>query len=444
MTVKETDALLGPSAEAVEALSASKGEPDWMREKRRAAWQLSTALSMPSGSEEEWRRTDLRGFKWERYHPLPPPLSPADSQEAVPAALTPHMGLAETSTGGVLLHQDGSALWGSLDETLRQQGVIFCDLDTAVQQHADLVKPHFMIDAVPVSNNVFTALHGALWNGGTFLYVPRGVHVTLPLQTLTAHMTSAGMTHPHTLLIADEQSQVTLVEEQWSGSDDLPGLHNGVVELCLKAGAHVTYLQMQNWSQRLWGVAHHGAAQAADSELCWASAGLGSRLHWTGVNVQLREPGSHAKLFGLMLTDGRQHLDYQTIQDHQAPHTESDLTFKNALLGRSRTVFRGVVWLHPEAQQTTAYQSTHGLLLSSQARADAIPILEIEADDVSCKHGATTGRIDDDHMFYLMSRGLSYQEAQRMIVSGFLETVVTEFPVDGFQDKIWLAVDARI
>jgi Fe-S cluster assembly protein SufD len=145
-----------------------------------------------------------------------------------------------------------------------------------------------------------------------------------------------------------------------------------------------------------------------------------------------------------MLTDGRQHLDYQTMQDHQAPHTESELTFKNALLGRSRTVFRGVVWLHPEAQQTAAYQSAHALLLSPQARADAIPILEIEADDVRCKHGATTGRIDDDQMFYLMTRGLSYQEAQRMIVGGFLETVVTEFPVAGFQDKVRLAVEARI
>ncbi len=444
MTVKEMAALLGPSEEAVEALSASKQEPHWMRVKRRAAWQLSTALAMPSGSEEEWRRTDLRGLKWETYHPLPPRLAPAHNRDTMPAALTPHMGLPETTTGGVLLHGDGSALWGSLDETLDQQGVIFCDMDTAVQQHADLVEPHFMADAVPVSSNIFTALHGALWNGGTFLYVPRGAQVTLPLHTLTAHLTAAGMMHPHTLLIADEQSHVTLVEEQFSDDTDLPGLHNGVVELYLKAGAHVTYLQMQNWSRRLWGIAHQGVAQAADSQLCWASAGLGSRLHWTGVNVQLREPGSHAKLFGLMLTDGRQHLDYQTMQDHQAPHTESDLTFKNALLGRSRTVFRGVVWLHPEAQQTAAYQSSHGLLLSSKARADAIPILEIEADDVRCKHGATTGRIDDDHMFYLMSRGLSYQEAQRMIVSGFLETVVAEFPVEGFQDKIRLAVDARI
>jgi Fe-S cluster assembly protein SufD len=446
VTVKETAALLGPSAEAVEVLSASKQEPTWMRDKRRAAWQLSTELSMPSGNEEAWRRTDLRGLKWESYHPIPPILPSAGShgREAVPTALSPHLGLPETTTGGILLHGDGSALWGSLDEALHQQGLIFCDLDTAVQQHADLVEPHFMTSAVPVSSNIFTAMHGALWNGGTFLYVPRGAQVTLPLQTLTAQMTSLGMLHPHTLLIADEQSHVTLVEEQFSGSDDLAGLHNGVVELCLKAGAHVTYLHMQNWGRRLWGIAHQGAALAADSRLCWASAGLGSRLHWTGVNVQLREPGSQAKLFGLMLTDGRQHLDYQTLQDHQAPHTESDLTFKNALLGRSRTVFRGVVWLHPEAQQTAAYQSAHALLLSSQARADAIPILEIEADDVRCKHGATTGRIDDDHMFYLMSRGLSYQEAQRMIVSGFLETVVTEFPVEGFQEKIRMAVDARI
>lgn len=446
MTVKETVALLGPSAEAVEALSASKQEPTWMRDKRRSAWKLSTELSMPSGNEEEWRRTDLRGLKWESYLPLPPVLPSAsrEGQASLPTALTSHMGLPETKTGGVLLHQDGSALYGSLEDTLRQQGVIFCDLDTAVQQHADLVERHFMTEAVPVSSDIFTALHGALWNGGTFLYVPRGVQVTLPLQTLTAHMTSAGMMHPHTLLIADEQSHVTLVEEQLSGSVDLPGLHNGVVELCLKAGANVTYLHMQDWSQRLWGVAHQGVTQAADSRLRWASAALGSRLHWTGVNVQLRESGSQAKLFGLMLTDGRQHLDYQTMQDHQAPHTESDLTFKNALLGRSRTVFRGVVWLHPEAQQTAAYQSAHALLLNSQARADAIPILEIEADDVRCKHGATTGRIDDDHMFYLMSRGLSYQEAQRMIVSGFLETVVVEFPVEGFREKIRLAVDARI
>ncbi len=444
MTVKETAALLGPSVEAVEALSASKQEPNWMRDKRLAAWQQSSALSMPSGKEEEWRRTDLRGFKWETYNPLPPQMSLADSRSALPEALTPHLGLPETSTGGILLHQDGSALWRSLDDELRQQGVIFCDLDTAVQQHADLVEPHFMTHAVPVSSNIFTALHGALWNGGVFLYVPRGAQVTVPLQALTAHMTAAGMMQPHTLLIADEQSCVTLVEEQFSGSADLPGLHNGVVELHLKAGANVTYLQMQNWSRRLWGVAHQGVSQAADSQLNWASAGLGSRLHWTGVNVQLREPGSNTKMFGLMLTDGRQHLDYQTLQDHQAPHTESDMTFKNALLGRSRTVFRGVVWLHPEAQQTAAMQSTHALLLSPQARADAIPILEIEADDVRCKHGATSGRIDDEHMFYLMSRGLSYQEAQRMIVSGFLETVVIEFPVEGFQEKVRMAVNARI
>jgi Fe-S cluster assembly protein SufD len=217
-----------------------------------------------------------------------------------------------------------------------------------------------------------------------------------------------------------------------------------VVELHLKAGAKVTYLHMQNWSRRLRGFANGSAVLGADSQLCWATAGLGGRLLWNSIRVQLQKPGSHARLCGLILTGGRQHLDYQTRQDHMAPHTTSDLLFKSALFGRSRTVFRGVVWLRPEAQQTDAFQSSHALLLSPNARADAIPILEIEADDVRCKHGATTGRIDDDQLFYLMSRGLSYQEAQRMIVQGFFETVVTEFPVEGLQEKIRQALDARI
>jgi len=447
VTVDVTEAALaltGLSVEAVDTLSASKQEPAWMRDKRRAAWQLSQNLSLPSGTEEEWRRTDLRWLKWSDHHPVPPQVAMAERREALPATLVSQMGLPETTLGGLVIHQDGSPVWRVLDEGLQQQGVIFCDLDTAVQRHADLVEPHFMTTALPLETNKLTALHGALWNGGTFLYVPRGVSVALPLQALTAHMTSAGMMQGHTLVIADAQSQVTLVDEQISDRDDLPGLANSAVELHLKAGANVTYLHRQDWSRRLRGFAHCHAVLASDSQLRWATAALGARLLWNGVRVQLQEAGSSARLFGLMLTDGRQHLDYQTRQDHMAPHTTSDLLFKSALFGRSRMVFRGVVWLRPEAQQTDAFQSSHGLLLSPHARADAIPILEIEADDVRCKHGATTGRIDDDQMFYLMSRGLSYQEAQRMIVQGFFETVVTKFPVEGLQERIRHVLDARI
>jgi Fe-S cluster assembly protein SufD len=415
-----------------------------MRDRRRAAWKLSQELSMPTGTEEEWRRTDLRGLDLEHYVALPPQVQAVQRREALPEFFMPHVALPETTVGGLMVHQDGSVLWQTLDETLRRQGVIFCDLDTAVQQHAELVAPHFMTEAVPVATNKFTALHGALWNGGVFLYVPPGVAVTMPLHALTAHMTSAAMEQTHVLLIAEQQSQVTFIEEEVSGDADLPGLHNGVVELHLKAGAQVTYLQLQNWSRRLWGFAHQCAVLAANSHVRWAVAALGSRLHWTAQSVLLREPGSSAKFFGVMFADGRQHLDYQTQQDHMAPHTESDLTFKSALLGRARTVLRGVIHLRPEAQQTDAYQSTHSLLLSSQARADALPILEIEADDVRCKHGSTTGRVDDEQIFYLMSRGLSRQEAQRMIVQGFFETIITEFPVEGVQEKIRLALESRI
>jgi Fe-S cluster assembly protein SufD len=415
-----------------------------MRDKRRAAWELSQELPMPTGTEEEWRRTDLRGLHLANYLPLPPQAQAVQRRAQLPQGLAHHMTLPETTVGGLILHQDGSVLWRTLDDTLQRQGVIFCDLDTAVQQHAELVEAHFMTTAVSAATNVFTALHAALWNGGVFVYVPGGVKVELPLQALTAHMTAAGMEQSHTLLIADEQSQVTLIDEQISGSTDLPGLHNGVVELHLKAGAQVTYLQLQNWSRRLWGFTNQRAILAANSHLRWAVAGLGSRLYWTSLAVHLCEPGSNSQLYGLTLADGRQHFDYQTRQEHLAPRTESDLLFKSVLLDRSRTVFRGVIWLRPEAQQTNAYQANHSLLLSSKARADALPILEIEADDVRCKHGSTTGRIDEEQIFYLMSRGLSYQEAQRMIMQGFLETVITEFPVEGVREKIRLALSERI
>jgi len=432
------------SAEAVQALSACKHEPTWMRDRRLAAWRQSQELSLPLGTEEEWRRTDLRGLELEQYLPLPPQVAAVQSREALSEFFRQHIALPETPVGGLVVHHDGSALWQMLDDTLKSQGVIFCDLDTAVQQHAELVKTHFMTTAVPVATSKFTALHGALWNGGTFLYVPPGVSVQLPLHALTAHMTASGMEQSHILLIADTQSQVTFVEEEVSGSADLSGLHNGVVEIYLKAGAQVTYLQVQNWSRRLWGVSYQRAVLAADSQLRWAVAGLGSRLHWTAQSVLLSEPGSVAHLYGLVFADGRQHLDYQTRQEHHAPHTESDLLFRSALLDRARTVLRGVVHLQRAAQQTNAYQSTHSLLLSDKARADALPILEIEADDVRCKHGSTTGQVDDEQIFYLMSRGLSRQEAQRMIVQGFFETVITEFPVEGVQERIRLAIESRI
>ena len=432
------------SAEAVEALSAAKNEPAWMRDKRRAAWRLSQELPRPADTDEAWRRTDLRGLDLGQYVALPPQVEAVSSREQLPADLVPHLTMPETTVGGVMVHQDGSALWQTLDADLARQGVVFCDLDSAVQHHSDLVEAHFMTEAVPVDTDAFTALHGALWQGGVFVYVPSGVQVQVPLQALTAHATASGMAQPHLLLIADAQSDVTFVDEQVSQSADLPGFHNGVVEIYLKRGARVTCLQLQNWSRRLWGISHQRAVLDADSQLHWATAGLGSRLHWTAQDVWLRAPGGNSKLFGLTFADGRQHLDYQTRQDHTAPHTESDLLFKGVVLDRARTVFRGVLHLRKEAQQTNAYQATHSLLLSPRARADALPILEIEADDVRCKHGSTTGRVDEEQIFYLMSRGLSRQDAQRLIVQGFFEAVITEFPVEGVQEKIRLAIEDRI
>src|SRR5262249_29926706 len=214
-----------------------------MRDRRLAAWQLSEELGLPLGTEEEARRWGLRVREREPSLPLPPQVPAVQRREALSAFFLEHMTLPETPVGGLIVHQDGSALWQTLDDTFKSQGVIFCALDTAVQHYPDLVQTHFMTEAVPVATSKFTALHCALWNGGTFLYVPPGVAVQLPLQALMAHMTVSGMEQSHVLLIADTHSQVTFVQEDVSGSAELPGLHNGVVELYLKAGAQVTCLQ---------------------------------------------------------------------------------------------------------------------------------------------------------------------------------------------------------
>src|SRR5262249_7588776 len=211
-----------------------------------------------------------------------------------------HMTLPETPVGGLVVHQDGAALWQTLDDALQNQGVIFCALDTAVQEHPELVETHFITQAVPIATSKVTAFRGGLWKGRELLYVPPGIAVQLPLQALTAHMTASAMEQSHVLLIADTHSQVTFVQEDVSGGADLPGLHNGVVELYLKAGAHVTYLQVQNWSRRLWGVSYQRAILAADSQLCWAVAALGSRVHWTAQSGLLRAPGTGARLYSLV------------------------------------------------------------------------------------------------------------------------------------------------
>ncbi|MFQ6673107.1 MAG: Fe-S cluster assembly protein SufD, partial [Candidatus Tectimicrobiota bacterium] len=279
--------------------------------------------------------------------------------------------------------------------------------------------------------------------GGTFLYVPPGVVVDVPLQSLVHFRRGQVADSSHTLVVVGEQSQVTFIEELAS-SNGGPGLHVGAVELFLDAGAQVRFGHVQAWGASVWNFALHRAHLGRDSQLQWISGLWGSRLSKVFQEVELQGRGGRAEMLGLLLGRGRQHLDYETFQDHQAPDCSSDLLYKGTFRGRARSVWRGMIRVAPGANGTDAYQINNNLLLDRRARADSIPGLEIEANEVRCTHGATAGQVDKEQLFYLKSRGVPSTVAQRIIVEGFFQQVFERIAVAPMERRLRKALDAAL
>jgi Fe-S cluster assembly protein SufD len=286
---------------------------------------------------------------------------------------------------------------------------------------------------VAADENKFSALHYALWNSGTFLYVPRHVVIEKPFQTVIWQRAGklAGM--HHTLIVTEEGASVTLVED-FIGAEE--GLLNSVVELLPGPNSQVHYLHLQNLADSAWNFSTQRMQLTRDSLVRYFIGSWGSRLSKNWINMELNGPGSQGELLGLYFPSGRQHLDHHTNQLHKAPHSTSNLLFKGALRDRARSVYQGYIKVYPGAQKTDAYQANRNLMLSKAARADSIPGLEIEADDVRCTHGATAGQIPEEYIFYLMSRGIGRLDAERMIVQGFFEEVLDRIPVEGVRNKL--------
>ncbi len=430
MTTVQTLGTLPP----VEALSRAKGEPAWMLDLRQRAWRFFEEIPWPTGAEETWRRTKLTGFKLEDY-------SPVTGVEPSTGGLLPaglclptevEKSLSEVESVGELAIVDGAAVRRQLDPALAAQAVIYTDLDTAVRAYPELVQRSFN-SAVAIDENKFAALHYALWSNGTFVYVPRNVVVDKPLQSVIGQSTGklAGM--HHTIIVTEESAGVTLVED-FVGADG--GMTNSVVELLPGINSQVHYLHLQNLADTAWNFSTQRMLLVRDSFVRYFIGSWGSRLSKNWINMELNGQGSHGELLGLYFPGGRQHLDHHTNQLHRVAHGTSDLLFKGALKDRARSVYQGYVKVYPNAQKTNAYQANRNLMLSKQARADSIPGLEIEADDVRCTHGATVGQIPDEYIFYLMARGVDRANAERMIVQGFFEEVIDRIPVEGVKSKL--------
>lgn len=424
--------LIPFNREAVRRLSASLDEPDWMLELRLAAWDVYESLPLPSTQDEAWRRTDIRRFKLDR---IGPSLNGnGATYEEVPAYLGAQ--LTDDAAGGVLVQVDGVTKEHQLSDELKAQGVIFCDMHEAVRNHPELVRRHFMTEAVKATDGKFAALHGAFWRGGVFLYVPKNVSAAAPLHS--ALWATGGRTFTHTLVVLDRGAEATFIDEYASPAQgEGQALHNGAVELLVRDGASLRYASLQDFGRNVWQFNHERGRIGRDAKLDWITSLMGTRLTKSFQTSELDGPGGWVRMSGIYFADGRQHIDLDTEQNHNAPDTVSDLLYKGALRDEARTVWQGMIRALPNSQRIDGFQANRNLMLDKTARADSIPGLEIQADDVRCTHASTVGKLDEEEVFYLMSRGIPRNTAYRMVIQGFFDPIMQRIPFEGVRMRIF-------
>jgi len=392
--------------------------PDWFRDQQRAAWKQFESLPKPTRKDQTWRFAnvdllDLTPFKFGGT------LSDHDRAEI----LDQSRGLDEVAgrlifAGDELVHRD------VISDQLRQRGVIFQPLERAMVEHTDLFRKHFMSQPATLGSAKFAALHQALVSSGTFLYVPRGVEIELPIEIFHWLDGENAAVFPHLLLVTDELAKVTVIEHFRSAHRQSPGFACGVNDLIAGPGAKVTYVCAQDWGENVLALQINFTKVEHEASVKSLNLHLGSRYSRFESLSRLTGEGARSDLLAVSIADGIQEFDARTLQDHACPHTTSDLLYKNALNDRARNIFGGLIRVEPHAHFTDAYQKVRNLLLSDDAEANSMPGLEILADNVKCSHGATSGQIDADEMFYLQARGIPPAIARQLLVSGFLNEVI--------------------
>ena len=391
-----------------ETLDQLQGEPTWLREARRKALDAYQQLPAPSRTDEEWRRTDVTRFDPSKYEHLE--------------------------------HGDGQKL--ILPDAL-PEGVILEPLRVAAEKHPELVEPR-LFSLVHANRDRFTALHAALFTGGTFLYVPDGVVIDKPI--IGQHFShEAGTTVlPHTVIVAGKGARFDYLDEYIAEHDDEAGYRTGSTEIFVGDGAQVGYVAVQKWGRNVWHFADQRAQLEKDASLRLFNVTLGSKFSKTRVEASLVGQGANAELKALYFASGEQFFDFHTLQDHQVGNTRSDLLFKGALQDVARTVYAGLIKIEKHAARSDAYQANRNLVLSDKAKATSIPMLEIDNNDVRCTHGATVGPVDPEHLFYLRSRGIPEPTAKRMLIQGFFGDVLDRIPFEHARKLVESELEARI
>ncbi|MFN3308706.1 MAG: Fe-S cluster assembly protein SufD [Anaerolineales bacterium] len=420
-------------------LGRQENLPEFLREYRLRGWNLFQTIPMPSTNDEAWRRTDLRGLR----------ASELTLRAEVPKReLRPPRNLLKPLVGkrhgGQIILVPTQDPTIAVNEEWQQQGIVFTDFRTAQMQHTDFLA-NSIGQIVRPEEGKFAALATAFAEDGVIVYIPRGVRLKEPLHSVVWSPGIRLARFTRLLVWVDDDAELTLVHEVASpNQSEGQSFHAGIVEIHVGKGAHLTFVEMQSWGNDVWNFTHERARVERDGTLDWIFGSVGSQLTKTFMEIDLVGEGATGKMSGFYFTNGNQHLDHDTQQNHFAPHTTSDLLFKGALQDRSRSVWQGMIYVAPGAQKTDGYQANRNLTLSPQARADSIPGLEIMADDVRCTHGATVGKIDEEQLFYLLSRGIARKEAIRLIVEGFFEPIMERVPYGGVRQRFRTAIKQKI
>src|SRR5262245_15677140 len=375
------------------------------------------AIPLPTKADEHWRFTDLAGFDPDAFE--------TDGATEIAAPPT----LLDVDAAGVAL--------------VGEAGI-------QIERAPDGVRFERLTDAHPLLHSLvgwdekFAAHNAAMWEHGLLVEVPKGVVLDRPLYVRIANAVEGGSLFWRLLVVAEPESRFTVIEEYVSASPELTGYSNAAVEIVVGQAAKVEYVSVQSLSRDTWHFASHHAKVDRDAELDWVTGGFGSAKGKVRIQNDLAGPGATSRVTGAYFADGTQHLDYDTFQEHIAPDTTSDFAFKGALRDDARAVWRGMIRVEQDAQKTNAYQENRNLLLSRTAHADSIPGLEILANDVRCTHGATLGQVDRDQLFYLMTRGLSRSEAERLIVRGFFQDALDRVELEPVREALAAALESRI
>ncbi|HSG43836.1 MAG TPA: Fe-S cluster assembly protein SufD [Anaerolineales bacterium] len=397
---------------------------------RAYAWSAFKKHSLPVTTEEAWRRTDIHRLPADKFK-----FAEDGAFKDLPAVredlLRPLV--ADQHGGQIVLTPGGATI--ELDDKLSKKGVIFTDLLTAEEKHPELLEK-MLGKTVNVEEGKFSALAGAFAQNGVVLYVPKNVIVDEPLHSVLWGPGTDNAHVSHILVLVDEGASVTYVHE--AASPDEAGansMHAGIVEIQVMQNASMKFVELQSWGKHVWNFSHERARVERSGNLDWIFGAIGSRLTKNFTELDLAGEGAQGRMSGFYFTDDNQHLDHDTQQNHLAPHCTSDLLFKGALKGKSRSVWQGMIYVAPDAQRTDGYQANRNLVLSDQARADSIPGLEILADDVRCTHGATVGKLEEEPLFYLKSRGIPQAEAEKIVVEGFFDPIFQRIPFEGVRER---------